>query len=337
MSCSKSTPVADDAMHTSPTLISQVLRYFWTPQNVFGLSRKHYGMEHPLHDPEYYVTPQDLCEINTNTIPLVDGSSSSQPFYSYPNQNSFSLGNWYWNQGIHKSQDGFSKLIDIVGDQDFRAADIRSTNWTRINAVLAESVGDNHSPHDLAHRWLGEDTGWKCTAISISVLFHHHMAILGPRSYLASNLYHRSIVSVIQEQVTNNDRHFHYEPYELLWKSSSEAEEIRVHGELYTSAAFLLEHKKLLQLPAEPGCDAPRAIVALMFWSDETHLMSFGNCGHVICISEMIPSIGGQNLPVIYATMLHISRRWAFSHLYKCVVEVCSSIPASRVIQAICS
>jgi hypothetical protein len=26
----------------------------------------------------------------------------------------------------------------------------------------------------------------------------------------------------------------------------------------------------------------------------------------------MIPSIGGQNLPVIYATTLHISRRWAF-------------------------
>jgi len=75
----------------------------------------------------------------------------------------------------------------------------------------------------------------------------------------------------------NNDRHFHYEPYELLWKSGNEAEEVQVHGELYTSAAFLAEHKKLLQSPPEPGCDALRAIVALMFWSDETHLTSFGN------------------------------------------------------------
>jgi hypothetical protein len=234
-------------------------------------------MERPLHDPEDYVTPQDLCEINTDTIPLVDGPSGGQPFYPYPNQNSFSLGDWYWNQGIHKSQDGFRKLIDIVGDQDFRAADIQSTNWTRINAILAENVDDDHSPHDLAHRWLGEDTGWKRTAISISVPFHHRMAIPGPRSYLAGDLYHRSIVSVIRERVTNDDRHFHYEPYELLWKSGDEAEEIRVHGELYTSAAFLSEHEKLLQSPAEPGCDALRAIVALMFWSDETHLTSFGN------------------------------------------------------------
>jgi hypothetical protein len=276
-SCSKSTPATDDAMHTSPTLVSRVLRYFRTPRNVFGLSRKHYGMERPLHDPEDHVTPQDLCEINADTMPLVDGPSGGQSFYPYPNQNSFSLGDWYWNQGIQKSQEDFRKLIDIVGDQDFAATNIRSTNWTKINAILAENADGDHSQHDSVHRWLGEDTGWKRTAISISVPFHHRMAIPGSRSYLAGDLYHRSIVSVIRERVTNDDKHFHYEPYELLWKSGDEAEEIRVHGELYTSAAFLSEHERLLQSPAEPGCDAPRAIVALMFWSDETHLTSFGN------------------------------------------------------------
>jgi hypothetical protein len=116
----------------------------------------------------------------------------------------------------------------------------------KINAILAQNADYDRSQHDLDHRWLGEDTEWKHTVISISVPFHHHMAIPGSRSYLAGNLYHRSIVSVIWEWVTNNDRHFHYEPYELLWKSGNEAEEVQVHSELYTSAAFLSEHEKLL-------------------------------------------------------------------------------------------
>ena len=246
---------------------------------MFGLSRKHYGTEPPLHDPEDHVTLQGLYETppDTSTVPLVDQlPPGDKSFYPYPNHNSFSLGDWYWNQGIQKSQEGFRRLIDIVGDPDFKPDDIRSTNWANINSILTKNADDDDQ-RSSDHRWLGEDTGWKRTAISISVPFHHRMAIPGPQSFLTGDLYHRSIVSVIRERVTNDDRHFHYEPYELLWKCNDEAEEVRVHGELYTSAAFLSEHKQLLESPAEPGCDAPRAVVALMFWSDETHLTSFGN------------------------------------------------------------
>jgi hypothetical protein len=145
-----------------------------------------------------------------------------------------------------------------------------------MNAILAcNTEDDSANPND--HEWLGEDTGWKRTPISITVLFHHCMAVPGSQSYLAGELYHRSIVSAIHERVTNDDKHFHYEPYKLLWKCAEDATEVRIHGELYTSAAFLSEHKKLLESPMEPGCDAPRAIIALMFWSDATHLTSFGN------------------------------------------------------------
>jgi len=234
---------------------------------MFGLSRKHYGTEPPLHDPEDHVTLQGLYKTppDTSTVPLVDQlPPGDKSFYPYPNHNSFSLGDWYWNQGIQKSQEGFRRLIDTVGDPDFKPDDIRSTNWANINSILTKNADDDDQ-RSSDHRWLGEDTGWKRTAISISVPFHHRMAIPGPQSFLTGDLYHRSIVSVIRERVTNDDRHFHYEPYELLWKCNDEAEEVRVHGELYTSAAFLSEHKQLLESPAEPGCDAPRAVVALMF------------------------------------------------------------------------
>jgi hypothetical protein len=199
---------------------------------------------------------------------------SKQSFYPYPNQNSFALGEWYWGQGARKSKEGFLKLIKIVGNPNFTPSEVHSTSWDKANAVLASNPGDRDRND---HEWLAEDKGWNCTAISIRVPFHRRMAVPGPQRYLAGQLYHRSIVSVIQERVKNDDKDFHYEPYELLWKSTNDAEEVRVHGELYTSAAFLSEHKKLLDSPGEPGCDAPRAVVALMFWSDATHLTSFGN------------------------------------------------------------
>ncbi|KIJ10083.1 hypothetical protein PAXINDRAFT_86590, partial [Paxillus involutus ATCC 200175] len=50
-----------------------------------------------------------------------------------------------------------------------------------------------------------------------------------------------------------------------------------VYGELFTSSAFLEVHRKLQESPAEPECDLPRRIIALMFWSDATQLTSFGN------------------------------------------------------------
>jgi hypothetical protein len=152
------------------------LKYFRTARNIFGLSRKHYGTEPPSHDPEDHVTLQGLYDTpaGTNDVPIVDHlpTPDDKPFYPYLNQNSFSLGDWYWNQGIQKSQEGFRKLINIVGDPDFKPGDIHSMNWAKINSILAENAGDNDQ-HSLDHRWLGEDAGWKCTPISINVPFHH--------------------------------------------------------------------------------------------------------------------------------------------------------------------
>lgn len=271
-----STPATDNAANASTSLRLRILQYFRSSRNMFGLCRKYYRLKRPSHDPEDHLTLQDLCEANTNTTPLPSHClSSDHPFYPYPNQSSFSLGDWYWNQGLQKTQESFRKLIEIVGCPKYKPDDVRSTNWAKINTILAHNAEDGGDQSD--HEWLGEDTGWKRTAIHISVPFHSRMAVPGPQNYLAGELYHRSIISVIWERLTNDDKHFHYEPYELLWKRNEDAEEVRIHGELYTSSAFLSEHKKLLNSPAEPGCDAPRAIVVLMFWSDGTQLTSFGN------------------------------------------------------------
>lgn len=126
---------------------------------------------------------------------------------------------------------------------------------------------------------MDEDAGWKRTPIQISVPFGRRANNPGPKDYAAGDLYHRSLVAVIREKLGNpdHDLHFHYEPFTLFWQSIADAPDIRVHGEMYTSPAFLRAHTELQSSPGEPSCDLPKVVVAMMFWSDATHLTSFGN------------------------------------------------------------
>ena len=171
-----------------------MLQYFQTPWDFLGLPRKYYGTECPSHNPEDHIMPKNLCDSISTSADHFGGSiSNDQPFYLYPNRNSFSLGEWYWNQGVQKSKQGFSQLLKIVGNPTFTSNNVQLTHWGKIDTLLANDAGDD----DLNNCWLGEDKGWNRTAISILVPFHRCMAIPGPQRYLAGELYHRSIVSAI--------------------------------------------------------------------------------------------------------------------------------------------
>jgi hypothetical protein len=86
-------------------------------------------------------------------------------------------------------------------------------------------------------------------------------------------------VSVIWEKITGLGEHhqFHFELYELHWQCVNHVGPVRVQGELYVSPAFVDANRELQDLPGEPGCDLPRVIAALMFWSNATQLTAFGN------------------------------------------------------------
>jgi hypothetical protein len=228
----------------------------------------------PSHDPEAILTLQDLSEFpESASIPLASKGGNG-PFYPYPNQSSFSLGEWYWNDGVQKSQESFKELLSVISHPKFSLDDIRRTKWSDINTALGANNFDHHE-----NEWSDEDAGWERTQISITIPFHHRMKNPGAQSHVIFELYHRSLVSVIREKLADrtDDEHFHYEPYDLLWKPHAESDQVRVHGELYTSSAFQNAHSQLQEHPGEPGCKLPRVITALMFWSDGTHLTSFGN------------------------------------------------------------
>jgi hypothetical protein len=254
---------------TPPT---HILAGYRTLRNAFGLLRSYYSKQPPSHDPEERVSQQDLCDLpptcDAGAAPLVEA------FDPYPNESSFLLGDWYWNSGAQKSQKSFRDLVDIIASPGFKPEDIRDTRWSAIDRRLGLADFD-----EKGDEWEDEDASWKRTPIAIDVPFHRQMRSSEPwRQHVIGHLYHRSIVSVIKEKLANEAdvQHFHYEPHAVFWKPMPEGDELRVHGELYTSLSFEQAYRSLQDGPGEPGCELPRCIVALMLWSDATLLTSFG-------------------------------------------------------------
>jgi hypothetical protein len=249
---------------------------FCTRPNVFGLVRQYFSSTPPSHDPEEYVTLADLSSIpgsapvtEEQLHPLADSDGDSR-YYPYPNHSSFQLGDWYWNQGVQKSQGDYMKLVGILGGGTFNVADVSSTRWKQINSRL----GINEYDEGDGEEWEDEDAGWRRTPVSIHVPFGRTTEQPGPRIYPAADLYHRSLVAVVREKLANtrDNRLFHYEPYQLRWNPPHLDAEVPIYGDLYTSPAFLDAHRVLQELPGEPGCDLPRVVAGLMFWSDATQL-----------------------------------------------------------------
>jgi hypothetical protein len=266
-------PSADQRSATTPSLAVRIrtcFRRIFTTRNIFGFSRVYHTSEMPSYDPEAHVSMRDLSNIHVD----VPSHSDSQTFHPYPNQSAFRLGDWFWNGGVQKSQASFNELMEIIGDPGFQLEDVRDIKWDQINKDLAEEAGE----------WVDEDAGWTRTPFSISVPYQPRRGIpsvphAGPRDFVVGDFYHRSLVSVIREKLSglSVDHLFHFEPYELLWQPANDKDYIRVQSELYNSPAFIDAHRELQESPSEPGCDLPRVIVALMFWSDATQLTAFSN------------------------------------------------------------
>ncbi|KAG2029658.1 hypothetical protein BDR03DRAFT_936805 [Suillus americanus] len=260
-----SNPTHVPSLHSTP---------FHTARNVFGLIRQFFSSVPPTHDPEEAATLEDISSIPTVSPADLDSVAEPQgPFHPYPNQSSFKLGNWYWNGGV-KSQQSFKDLLDIVGSPDFDPGNVQHTPWDKINSRLGASVDD-----EGGDEWEDEDVGWHKTPVVIQVPFSRTTAQPDVRPYVAADLYHRPLVSVIREKLANvhDDEHFHYEPYELRWQPPHLPQEVNIQGELYTSPAFMQAHRELQSSPGEAGCDLPRVVAALMFWSNATQLTTFGN------------------------------------------------------------
>ncbi|KIM57236.1 hypothetical protein SCLCIDRAFT_131068 [Scleroderma citrinum Foug A] len=206
--------LSEVGLHSEITPLAQRPRpIYQTQSNSFGLFR-HYDKESiPTHDPEDI--PDDIARPSATRA--MGHLRAGNPFHPYPNEVSFHLGDWYWNQGASKSKHDFKQLLGIIGSPTFRPDDIRNTKWASIDHTLGALATDDDP--ECSSEWLDSDGGWKRATVTISVPIPRRSTVPGPLYYRVSDFYYCPLVSIICERVLEPNHHhlFHYEPYELLW------------------------------------------------------------------------------------------------------------------------
>ena len=264
------TPQLESSSQTmSSSFILQVSDFFKTPVNTFGLWWIYSTQKPPTHDPEQHVTLENVVNYG-----IQQDQSTTPDLGPYPNESSYLLSQWYWSHGAQKSKGNFQDLSSIVGSSEFKPEDVANTPWCQIDAELTMNPFDNDH-----HEWMDVEAGWHRKPVKISIPFHNWTQQPSVEEFYLGNFYYQSLVEVIKAKLTNPVHHtrFHYEPFELWWMPSGASSSTRVHGELYTSPAFIESYKAVLESPNKPGCTLEQVVFAMMFTSDETLLTNFGD------------------------------------------------------------
>ncbi|KAF8955630.1 hypothetical protein BDZ97DRAFT_1598545, partial [Flammula alnicola] len=258
--------------------------------NAFGMYREYPLI--PTHNPDDLLTLDNLSDItapqvvtdapvqtNSRLSVIIDDrqthSANTPSYFPFANSTIFGLMNWMWSGSAMKSIGEMIKLINFLKSDDFKKEDLIDFDIRKETAKFDTSLEDTGLKKGPA---VVKD-GWREVEVDIQVpTGQAHASDSDIPVFSVPGLHHRSIVEVLKAVLTDSaSRYFHYTPFKQFWKPTPESEPQRVHDEIYSSDAMVEAHEAIQNLPPEPGCQLERVVAALMFWSDSTHLASFGN------------------------------------------------------------
>ncbi|KAI5890309.1 uncharacterized protein SCHCODRAFT_02702895 [Schizophyllum commune H4-8] len=263
-----------------------------TTANRFGLSRIY------RRQPASRIPDSDLSFEQRVDVPIPEirrqRRSITDIIYPYPNITSFLFGRHHEKMSTSGARARREDNRRMLLDDRFNPTDLCDVDFDKIDKLLAEDV---QSPHG--------GSGWRTSSVVINVptgakesaaarddnrrhtaAMRRHALDLGEGTrdafvpYTLEGVCTRSLVHIMRSVLTEDPSSvdFHWHPYSEHWTPPYESmAEEQVMGELYASQSFRDAERDLLASPPEPGCDLPRVIFALMFWSDATHVAQVGN------------------------------------------------------------
>lgn len=233
-------------------------------------------------------SPKDTdSSLSGLSFPSITPPTSQLPFLS---STAAGLTQWMWTGSPLKSISEVGRLIAFLKSDAFRKEDLKDVDLRKETARLdtwlqtsrldpptaSGSPGENVAPKD----------GWQEVEVEIQVPDGKpyesptHIPI-----FRVPGLHLRSLVEIIKAAFSDPTSHsFHYTPFKKFWSPPSAAEgptlpDEWIYDEIYSSDAMIEEHINVQKLPPENDGERylERVVIALMFWSDSTHLTSFGN------------------------------------------------------------
>lgn len=238
-----------------------------TAFNAMGLCRQY--PRRPTFEPDKLVPSSLLANSCPTTYDAHRTHLSDlppEPPYPFPNMTIFRLVTWMNSGSIHKSEAEVSRLVKgVIQAEDFNTKDLDGFSLKKNLRALDLSGGNEIAtfPDDWQETDITLDIPTKSTNESTS--------------FNIRGFHYRPLVGVIRSAFADIQANaFHLLPFKCLWKDPLDDHQERVFDELYTSDSWLEAQDDLQRQPKEPGCSLERVIAGLMFFSDATHLATFG-------------------------------------------------------------
>jgi len=196
------------------------------------------------------------------------------PHVPFLNMTTFLLMSWYYNTSKIKSQHKLDQLVNEV----ILTPEFSKDNLIGFRAAKELNWMDKSCRNDSSES--GFDDQWIESSVSIPLPcdgVKHASEADAPRFEVKGLFYHH-ITEVIKATLTEPAAEkFHFFPFKTYWKPAPDAPEERIYSEAYTADYFFKEYEKirLQPRPAEKAHLIP-VIIALMIYSDATHLTNFG-------------------------------------------------------------
>ncbi|TFK59842.1 hypothetical protein BDN72DRAFT_780189 [Pluteus cervinus] len=278
-----------------PNVTTRVRRVFKTLFNSFSIQRTYHGL--PSSIPDENVVLNELLSDSlleqkkprkrkkVVSQPRGDHRTISEVISPYPNLSTFFINLWFWKRS-QKAKKDRRDLVDLLLHPEFKTSDLVGVNFDQLDSEVGQGEVRGALPPD--------QRGWKVSTVRIRIPTGQKVTkavkrkgrgrISGTNAtrtrtqrLTRGHRTFRCLTKLIRDACSvDASKSFHWHPFEEHWRPPWTDSLERVYGELYTSPAFLRADQDLADLPTEPGCGLPRAIVALIFYSDATHVAQFG-------------------------------------------------------------
>jgi hypothetical protein len=226
----------------------------------------------PSYDPDTFISTEDLYRPASPTSTAVPHANDEGKHLEistlYSSKTAELLLDWQNTSGSMKSDEEINRLVQaVLLHPEFELDALPTFNATRENRKV--DTAEKQSPY--LHSFQHADINIEVPSGSKGV---------PPRLFTIPGLYHRKIITLIKEAFNSKiSDHFHLTPFKLFRTRThpSGEDKERVCSEMYNSDAFLDEHDKVQRAPTDdPSCKREKDVACLMFWSDATHVATFG-------------------------------------------------------------
>ncbi|KAL4261253.1 hypothetical protein AB1N83_010639 [Pleurotus pulmonarius] len=273
-----------------------------TPTNAMGLYRIY--PRTPSHNPDDATSLDDLTEVNDNTDvtdrpcgrsaedsnrPAIEGQTPWSPFLS---ASVARLLCWFHSGSTQKSTKELDSLVkNVLLKDDFNTTDLKgfstTVEHTRVDNSLKLSTDS-----DAMASLFPATSGWEKESVTISLPAPKaKQPEAKAPTFQIKDILVRPLLSVMRDAFQGPEfSTLHLTPFEECWIPPATETQVpdievlarepftevpsghqRTYGEIYTSQKMMDAHRSL---PTDPNLET--VVVAFMFWSDATHLATFG-------------------------------------------------------------